>query len=214
MKLIKVYLFLVSYLLAAFVAANQANVTQPNTKQSNTEQPNTKQPNTKQTNATQTKINSQAIISNSNSNSTSTSVNNSKRRSLAFNQQQFEQIKQQYQGKQWLMLLWSVDCPPCFKELALVSELYHQRGPLNIVLINTDADEAASTERQHIINKFNLASLANYHFVDGSATKSRYLIDPSWYGELPRSYFVEQNGKFNGQSGLIKRALLQHWLVQ
>jgi len=183
MKLINVILFLVSYLLAASVAANQANVTQ-------------------------SEKNSQAVIS------ASTSVDNSQRRSLEFNQQQFEQIKQHYQGKQWLMLLWSVDCPPCFKELALVSELYHKRSELHVVLINTDADEDTTEERQQIIEKFNLAGLANYHFVDGSATKSRYLIDPSWYGELPRSYFVETNGNFNGQSGLIKQALLQHWLVQ
>jgi len=132
--------------------------------------------------------------------------------STAFTKVEFEQVKQKYKDKQWLMLLWSVDCPPCFKELAIVQKLNAKLTDLNIILINTDADEETRVERDTIIKQFDLQRIANYHFTDGQSDKSRYLIDPQWYGELPRSYFIQANGKFNGKSGLASESLIEHWL--
>lgn len=134
-------------------------------------------------------------------------------KSVAFNKEQLATIKAQHMGKQWLMLLWSVDCPPCFKELAIIQKLQDQYDDLAVVVINTDADNDANEEREGIIKKFNLDKLTNFHFVDGKASQSRYVIDPNWYGELPRSYFVESNGNSHGKSGLVNQAMLTQWLV-
>lgn len=133
--------------------------------------------------------------------------------SIEFNKEQLERIIAQYKGQQWLMLLWSVDCPPCFKELVIIQKLQHQFDGLNVVIINSDADDEIEEERNEIINKFGLNNLANFHFADGKSDQSRFLIDPQWYGELPRSYFVEKTGKFHGKSGLVNESLLTHWLV-
>jgi len=132
--------------------------------------------------------------------------------STIFTKAEFEQVKQQYQDQQWLMLLWSVDCPPCFKELAIIGKLSQKSDKLNFILINTDADEESSAERQAVIQQFKLQNVANFHFADGQADQSRYLIDPHWYGELPRSYFIQNNGTFNGKSGLVSESLLRQWL--
>ncbi len=133
--------------------------------------------------------------------------------SITFDKAQFDKIKQQNRGKQWLMLLWSVDCPPCFKELAIIKKLTTQHDNLAIVLINTDADEETATERTEIIDKFKLNDLNVFHFADGKADQNRFIIDSSWYGELPRSYFVESNGKFHGKSGLVKESMVSQWLL-
>jgi len=133
--------------------------------------------------------------------------------SIAFNKAQLEIVKTQNMGKQWLMLLWSVDCPPCFKELAILQKLQRQHGDLAVVIINTDANDEIENECKDIIEKFELTDFSNFHFVDGQGDQSRFIIDPNWYGELPRSYFIESNGKFHGKSGLVNQSLLTRWLV-
>lgn len=133
--------------------------------------------------------------------------------SIAFDKAQLSSVKTQHMGKQWLMLLWSVDCPPCFKELAIIQKLQRQHHDLAVVIINTDADDEINAEREEIIDKFKLTHFTNFHFVDGKGDQSRFFIDPNWYGELPRSYFVESNGKFHGKSGLVNKSILTQWLI-
>ncbi len=134
--------------------------------------------------------------------------------SIVFDKEQFVTVKKQNLGKQWLMLLWSVDCPPCFKELAIIQKLQNQHNDLAVVIINTDADDEITEERIKIIKKFELDKLSNFHFVDGKSEQSRYIVDPNWFGELPRSYFVESNGKFHGKSGVVNESVLIQWLVR
>lgn len=123
----------------------------------------------------------------------------------------FEQVKSKYKGQRWLMLMWSVDCPPCMKELSLIQKLRKEKPSLTVVIVNTDADEESFSEVRKILTQFELEDLDNYYFADGEADSSRYIIDPSWYGELPRSYFVEPNATFHGKSGLIAESFLKKW---
>jgi len=133
--------------------------------------------------------------------------------SKGFTKSNFEQVKQQHIGKKWLMLLWSIDCPACFKEIALIEKIREQQHNINLVIINTDDNDEVAEEREKILSSYNLSSLPNYHFMEGTADMSRYTIDKSWYGELPRSYFIDETGKFHGKSGLVSPALLKMWLL-
>lgn len=133
--------------------------------------------------------------------------------SEVFSESVLQELKAKKLGEQWLMVLWSVDCPACFKELALLQKLKTIKPDLNVVVINTDDNDEIASERQKIIASYQLASLSNFHFADGEGDKSRFVIDSQWYGELPRSYFVEESGKFHGKSGLIDKKLIQHWLI-
>jgi thiol-disulfide isomerase/thioredoxin len=132
--------------------------------------------------------------------------------SIVLNQEQLVGIKKQNMGKKWLMLLWSVDCPPCFKELGMIQKLKQKQANLNVVLINTDASEETRLRRREIINKFQLMDLPNFHFAADQGAQSRFIIDPNWYGELPRSYFFESNGQSYGKSGVFDESLLVNWL--
>lgn len=133
--------------------------------------------------------------------------------STAFETLVFEGYKKQYQGEKWLLLLWSVDCPPCMKELAIVQKLQQKKAALSIVIINVDTHEGSEQERDRIIAHFNLSPQTNLHFKDGFEDQSRYVIDPTWYGELPRSYFIDETGKFHGKSGVASKSLLSKWLL-
>tara|TARA_B110000467_G_scaffold139307_1_gene138637 strand:- start:330 stop:797 length:468 start_codon:yes stop_codon:yes gene_type:complete len=133
--------------------------------------------------------------------------------SIEFNKLHFEQVKQDKLGQKWLVLLWSVDCPPCMKELALVQKLQQKQEDLAVIMINTDTEESSEKERNDIIKHFDLVNLKSFHFTQGQETQQRYQIDPQWFGELPRSYFIDEQGTFHGKSGLIAEELLTQWLL-
>ncbi|RLA01878.1 MAG: hypothetical protein DRQ47_07515 [Gammaproteobacteria bacterium] len=130
-----------------------------------------------------------------------------------FNSNVFTQIKEENLGKRWLLVLWSVDCPPCFKELALLQKLRSEKQLLPIVIINVDDNDEVAGQRVELLKRFQLNELPNYYFQDGEGDKQRYNIDSQWYGELPRSYFVEANGTFHGKSGLMSEQVLTKWLL-
>ncbi len=130
-----------------------------------------------------------------------------------FTQTVFEKLKGQYQGKKWLTLLWSVDCPPCMKELALVQKLQQQKPGLAIVIVNVDTHENSEQQRDEILLHFDLTQHKHLYFRDGLEDQSRYYIDPQWFGELPRSYFIDEAGFFHGKSGLVSKTLLEQWLL-
>ena len=139
---------------------------------------------------------------------------------LEFNSTALEEQKLQLEGQQWMLLLWSVDCPPCFKELKLVKRLHetlsekrnNKSETLPVMLVNVDEIDAEH-ERREIISEMGLNSFSHYYFPEGQNQRGRFLIDPTWSGELPRSYFIDSKGRFHGRSGLVKQALLEKWLM-
>lgn len=132
-----------------------------------------------------------------------------------FSHETFIALKQQKLGERWLMVLWSLDCPACFKELKLIQAIQKATPdkPLNVVYINADDTTEITLERKQVLASYDMSFYKNLYFVDGQADKSRYQIDPLWYGELPRSYFVDEEGKFHGKSGLLDETLINEWLL-
>ena len=86
--------------------------------------------------------------------------------------------------------------------------------PLNVVYINADDSDEVAFERKQVLADYEMNLFENFYFADGQGDKSRYHIDPSWYGELPRSYFVNEEGMFHGKSGLLDEALIIQWLLK
>jgi len=146
-------------------------------------------------------------------------ISHAKNQSLnhnAFNKAAFENMKQQKLGERWLIVLWSLDCPACFKELKLMQtlQLEHKSKRLNVVFINTDDSDEVTFDRQQVLSSYGMLNFSNFYFSDGQGDQSRYQIDPQWYGELPRSYFVDEQGMFYGKSGLLDETLIKKWLVE
>jgi thiol-disulfide isomerase/thioredoxin len=133
-----------------------------------------------------------------------------------FSKPAFEKMKQQQLGKRWLMVLWSLDCPACFKELKLIQtlQLEHNGKALNVIFINADDTDEVNLERQQVLVSYEMNNFTNFYFTDGQGDLNRYQIDPQWYGELPRSYFVDELGKPHGKSGLLDEKLIKKWLIE
>ena len=106
------------------------------------------------------------------------------------------------------MALWSLDCPSCYKELAMLAEERKQRN-FNLVLISVDGEEGRG-EVEAVISKYKLTNVDNWLFEEHSSQSLRYEIDPLWYGEVPRSYLFDKTHQRQGVSGVLKKEQLSH----
>lgn len=110
----------------------------------------------------------------------------------------------------FLMVLWSIDCPPCLKELSLFKAFKDKLTKENFVLISTDAPEAAA-EIQQTLKDNQLEDLESWIFSDVMAGRLRYVIDPHWFGELPRAYFYNSQHERMAHSGVLRKERLTQW---
>lgn len=122
-----------------------------------------------------------------------------------------KKIENSYVNKKFVVAFWSIDCPPCMQELALLKQATDAHDDINLVLVNTDnlefLDEANKT-----LSEFSLLKKDNWIFAEGNTEKLRYRIDKQWAGELPRSYFYDETHHRQSVSGAISEAFLQKWL--
>ena len=122
----------------------------------------------------------------------------------------YVRIEQSYAGLPFLVALWSLDCPPCMKELDMLSRVHQEYPNFKIVLINTDGLDA-NDDAESLLASFRLNSADTWIFASEETEKLRFSVDPQWYGELPRSYLYRDNER-RGHSGLIDETLLRDWL--
>ena len=125
--------------------------------------------------------------------------------SLAMEELTEDKVAGLFATKNRLVMLWSVDCPPCYQELAVLEKLLMLYPELPITLISTDDDLERYEEVEEQYKRFNGKALTTWVFADGKASSLRYAIDKTWSGVLPRSYFVNVTGKI-GHSGMLKES--------
>ena len=125
----------------------------------------------------------------------------------------FSQILEQRKEKTFLLVLWSLDCPSCYKELEMLGKFNRQHTELDIVLVSTDIT-ATQDELKTILTRYKLNNFESWVFSGDSDERLRYEIDRSWYGELPRSYIFKASGKNHVVSGLLSEDKLKLWMKQ
>lgn len=123
----------------------------------------------------------------------------------------FSRILEQRQQKPFVLVLWSLDCPSCYKELEMLGEFSRQYTDLDIVLVSTDIT-ATQDELQTILTRYKLDNVESWVFSGDSDERLRYEIDRSWYGELPRSYFFKTVEKKQVVSGILSEEKLMLWM--
>jgi hypothetical protein len=129
-----------------------------------------------------------------------------------FTVKSFEQIKARYAGQELLVVLWSVDCPPCLVELDFMRRLVELNPELPCVLISTDLIND-SEKSSRLLEDFGLSGTESWMFADSFVERLRFSIDANWYGELPRSYFFDVNNKMRSHSGIVSKELLAGWFT-
>jgi len=119
-------------------------------------------------------------------------------------------LQGRFAGERHAVIYWSLTCVPCRDELA---ELGKVGGvdKLPISLVNTDAPSQIKEVRA-FLTRHHLAELDNWLFADAIPERLRQAIDDDWYGELPRSYAVDRQGRRSSHSGKTDIARLVSWL--
>ena len=120
----------------------------------------------------------------------------------SFGPDSFAQIAGSAKGRPQVVMVWSLDCSYCepsFEALAVA-----QRRGLKVVTIATDPadDQEATALIRKKLAKSGLHA-ETWAFGPASAEQLRHAIDPTWRGEMPRSYWFDGKGQVRAYSGLI-----------
>ena len=127
----------------------------------------------------------------------------------AFEPGSLERIVAQHKGKPFVLVLWSLDCEYCIASLKTLGEEQRKRKQLRVVTLSTDAasdPQLAPLMRQRLA-AFGLRGPA-WAYGDAPAEQLRYMIDPKWHGEKPRSYWFNARGERVAHSGVITAATI------
>lgn len=120
----------------------------------------------------------------------------------------YQQLLKEYADKPFVLMIWSINCASCLKKMPVMSELQKSMPGVNLIMLATD--DASATDKVNTIltgNELNQAD--NWIFADTNAQKLRYEIDPKWYGEVPRTYFLNKEHHRVGVSGSVSREKLE-----
>jgi thiol-disulfide isomerase/thioredoxin len=116
----------------------------------------------------------------------------------------YQQLLDSNANKPFMLVIWSITCPSCLKDMALLNKMHKAHPNINMVMLATD-DASATEQIQQILAKNELTGLENWLFADENPQKLRYEIDPKWYGELPRTYFLDKQHEREGISGVLSQ---------
>jgi len=122
------------------------------------------------------------------------------------------EIERAHGGRPFLLAVWSLDCPPCFRELTLLSEWSKEHPQVDLVLLSADPPEAGALVDE-TLEQLGLSDLESWISADEIPERFRYRLDPQWRGELPRNYFYNAGGQRMAHSGLLPREMLDSWLA-
>ena len=92
----------------------------------------------------------------------------------------------------------------------MLAEETKKQPQLDLVLVSTDTTDDIK-EIQQKLNKFGFSQVNAWVFQNDQAQQLRYEIDPSWYGELPRSYLFDAQHNRQAITGILRPLVLQRW---
>lgn len=122
----------------------------------------------------------------------------------AFTSGSYQQILAANANQPFMLVVWSINCPSCLKDMELLSNIHKNRPDLKMIMLA--ADEPGSTEQiQQILKKHQLTDIENWAYADDNTQKLQFEIDPKWYGELPRTYFFDKAHQRTGVSGVLSK---------
>lgn len=123
-------------------------------------------------------------------------------------------IKAQHAGRPFILSVWSVnECGYCITELTLLGRFAKTQKRLPLVLVATDSPEF-SPAIQKTLGQLGLGRAESWVFDDPIPERLRHAIDPSWYGELPRTYLYDAQHRRETVVGVLGEKRLQAWLRQ
>lgn len=98
-----------------------------------------------------------------------------------------------------IVALWSSDCGYCKKNLQLLSTLSKSNKRLRVITLAAEPETAILAP---LLDRFALAG-PRYAYGSDNPDAIAYAIDPTWAGELPRTFFFNGAGRKEKVSGVI-----------
>lgn len=122
----------------------------------------------------------------------------------AFASGSYQQILASNANQPFMLVVWSVNCSSCLKDMELLSSIHKSRPELKMIMLAAD-DLSVTDQIQQILEKNQLSDIDNWVFAEENTQKLRFEIDPKWYGELPRTYFFDSAHQRTAVSGVLSK---------
>ena len=120
-------------------------------------------------------------------------------------------IEKKYLNQPLIISFWSIDCPYCIDDLKKLGKALSKNKNVKLITVCVDGKESAK-KAERILNLAHLPEHERYQYAEVDEDKLRYSIDPTWYGELPRTYFYDTAHQVSPLSGKISNSFLDAWL--
>lgn len=117
----------------------------------------------------------------------------------------YQQILASNTNQPFMLVVWSITCSSCLKDMPLLSLIHKKRPELKIIMLAAD-DISETDQVQSILKKNQLVDIDNWVYADENTQKLQFEIDPKWYGELPRTYFFDKTHQRESISGVLSEA--------
>ncbi|MBI5460975.1 MAG: TlpA family protein disulfide reductase [Gammaproteobacteria bacterium] len=121
----------------------------------------------------------------------------------------YTQMMARHSDTPFIVGFWSLDCPPCYRELAFWGEQRREGARMHLVLISTDTAGDAE-EIGALLKHYGLQDVETWVF-GAPAQQLRFEADRHWQGELPRTYLIDKGRVVDAVSGVIDAAQLRQW---
>jgi thioredoxin-like negative regulator of GroEL len=122
----------------------------------------------------------------------------------------FRSIQDAHRGSPYVVALWALDCAHCKENLDLLARLSARYPDVALVLIATDAADAATVG--DTLGRHGLTQAEAWMFADGFAERLIYEVDPRWHGEVPRTYLFAPGQSARAHTGRLDAVALQEWM--
>ncbi|MFI3218233.1 MAG: hypothetical protein QX189_03850 [Methylococcales bacterium] len=116
----------------------------------------------------------------------------------------YQQLLSSNTGKPFMLAIWSITCPSCIKDMIVLNAVHKAHPEINIIMLSTD-DIAETAEAQKILTNNQLTDVEQWIYAEENSQKLQFEIDPTWYGELPRTYFFDKTHQREGVSGVLSK---------
>lgn len=120
-------------------------------------------------------------------------------------------IRDELRGRPYVLAFWSVYCAPCREEMPQWKRLRDAHPGLTVVLVAAD-DPAQRDDVRAFLASHDLGDVRTYLFDDAFSERIRFAVDTKWRGELPRTYYFDQNHRVQSRSGKVSESLWSSWL--
>ena len=119
-------------------------------------------------------------------------------------------IEKKYLNQPLIISFWSIDCPYCIDDLKKLGKALSKNTNVKLITVCVDGKESAK-KAERVLSQANLPKHEQYQYAEVDEDRLRYNIDPTWYGELPRTYFYDAAHQVTPLSGKISNSFLDKW---